>query len=494
MLNEKPQTINWERWLYVFIFIHITAWTVLPYLVRYNLPLDSIEGAVWGQQFEWGYDKNPFLNGWLTGIAAQLDDHTGWAIYLFSQLSVGACFWAVWELGKKILSPAYALVAVVLLEGIQYYNIHAIDFNDNTLELSLWALTALYFYNALKSQGFRDWVLAGIFAALGMMAKYYTLMLLLPMFIFMCVNPENRKSFKNPAFYLGILSFIVIVTPHIVWLFSHDFITVRYAFQRVTRPLWYNHFDFSGLFVWQQAETFLPILFLSIFLFLGRKPLLATPRIRLKPFDKEFLFYVGAGPFLLTVFISALTGIMLRAGWGVPLMSLWSLILIACIQPRITPDKFYRFISVFYVLLTVTLLTYAEKVIHPDETSSANYPGKMLARTLTHQWHQTYHTPLTYVAGSRWIAGNIAFYSQDHPRVYINWDSTLSPWVDENNLQNRGGIFIWDMAQDHEKTQQEILKRFPKMGNVEIMHYAWMRNPKAKPVEIAVAFLPPNAF
>src|SRR5690349_17952813 len=122
-----------ERWLYIFIGLHLLLWTLVPALVRDNLPLDSIEGTIWGHQLEWGYDKNPFLNGWLTALATYLDGNKDWMVYLFSQLSVVACFWAVWQLGKKMLPATYAFIAVLILEGIQYFNFHAIDFNDNTL-------------------------------------------------------------------------------------------------------------------------------------------------------------------------------------------------------------------------------------------------------------------------------------------------------------------------------------------------------------------------
>src|SRR5260221_13329021 len=104
-----------EYFLYLFIGIHLLLWTLIPILIRYNLPLDSIEGSLWGHQLEWGYDKNPFLNGWLTALAIYLGGTSGWVVYLFSQLSVALCLLAVWQIAKNILSPVYALLAVMLL-------------------------------------------------------------------------------------------------------------------------------------------------------------------------------------------------------------------------------------------------------------------------------------------------------------------------------------------------------------------------------------------
>jgi len=104
----------------------------------------------------------------------------------------GLCFWSVWKLGKKILDPIYALIAVFLLEGIQYYTIAAVDFNDNVLEIGIWAAIALFFYNAIKEQKTLSWLAVGFLAALALMAKYYAIVLFLPMGFFLLTSKQGR--------------------------------------------------------------------------------------------------------------------------------------------------------------------------------------------------------------------------------------------------------------------------------------------------------------
>ena len=118
-----------------FVILHVDFWTLAPMIVRFNLPMDSIEGTIWSQKLVLGYDKAPLLNAWITALTIWLFGHVDWAIYLTSQLSVAICFIALWRLAGKILPPAYALLSVVILEGFQYYNIGAIDFDDNVLQL-----------------------------------------------------------------------------------------------------------------------------------------------------------------------------------------------------------------------------------------------------------------------------------------------------------------------------------------------------------------------
>jgi len=119
MINDFVKSFQAERWLLLFIFLHVFFWTLIPSWVRYTLPMDAMEGTTWGHQLVLGYDKNPFLNAWLTRFALFLGGGYVWVIYLFSQLSVAACFWALFRLGEKFLPPIHALIAVLLLESMQ---------------------------------------------------------------------------------------------------------------------------------------------------------------------------------------------------------------------------------------------------------------------------------------------------------------------------------------------------------------------------------------
>lgn len=492
MINDFAKSFQAERWLYIFIFLHVFFWTLTPSWVRYTLPMDAMEGATWGHQLVLGYDKNPFLNGWLTRFALFLGGGSVWVIYLFSQLSVAACFWAIWNFGKKLLPPIYALIAVMLLESMQYYNLHAIDFNDNTLELGLWALTILFFYQATIKNKLSDWLLTGFFAGFGLMAKYYTAMLLIPMVFFLIVNKTARQRFKSIHLYLALFIFIIIILPHTLWLFSHDFITIQYALKRVSSPpTLFNHLEFPLQFAWQQIEVLLPALLLFSILLLGKKPILIK-RPPLATFDKTFLLFMGLGPFFLTVLLSAIFGMKLRAGWGQPLLSLWGIILVLWITPRLTRERFISFLIFLIVLTTVMIGVYSSALIRAKQPSSANFPGEVIARHLTEQWQQRYHQPLAYVAGPRWVTGNIAFYSKDQPTVYIDWDNKVSSWIDENKVREKGAIFVWDPTEAIQASEQDIRSRFKTLGPTEIMHFSWMRNQTMEPVEISVAFLPPE--
>lgn len=481
-----------RKWLIYFIILHVTLWTLAPALMRFNLPLDTIEGTIWGSHLNFGYDKNPYLGAWLTALAIKLESHSGLITYFMSQLSVGVAFVAIFLLSRKILPPLYALLSVLILEGVQYYHFHAIDFSDNVLELSMWALTMLFFYDAIMQNKLRDWLLTGFFAGLSLMTKYYSALLLFSLFLFLCKN--NKKVFRHKEIYLAAGVMLIVIFPHIMWLFFHKFTTINYAFARLhTKPLLIHHLTFPLRFMLEQLATILPAIFLLLLLYFPKKPF--TEKINISHTQKQFLFFSGVMPFIFTLLISLIMGYQLRAAWGQPLLLLWGILLIIALKPRLSEIKMRNMLIGIFTL-TITLVTvYCIMQTKTKQITSANFPGRIIANTLNIKWREKYGENLTYIAGPRWITGNIAFYSKDHPGVFIDWDKTLSPWIDEKQLQKNGGIFVWDLSEKRFQTKhtyEEIKNRYPKITAPEILHFAWHRNNPNRPYEIMVAFLPPK--
>ena len=51
--------IDIKKILYFILISHLILWTAIPTIFNQNLPLDTIEGLVWGNELKLGYDKYP---------------------------------------------------------------------------------------------------------------------------------------------------------------------------------------------------------------------------------------------------------------------------------------------------------------------------------------------------------------------------------------------------------------------------------------------------
>lgn len=479
------------------MLVHCALWFLLPSIFRYALPHDTIEGALWGQHLQWGYDKNPWMNAWLTRLGIEIGGSSGIGIYFISSIFTGISFWSVWKLAEKMLPPMYAIAAVLLLEGCVNYTLVPQSFNDNLIELALWPLMFLTFYNALQNQKIRDWCLTGLVAGLAMMAKYYTGVPLAIMGIFLIITKEGRLSFKQSGLYIGLAAFLLVILPHIIWLFQNNFLTIQYAFNRAenTKPNFMS-FTFS-----QITDFIFPIILILVFKFWGKQ----QGEIALNNFNRKFLLWMSLGPFLLTTFLAMIFKWHLYSEWGVPLVTLWGVLLISLIKPNFNERLFSIFIKIIYIIMFLWAIGYvAGLYVDHKRLHSDNYPAQEIANYVTEAWEKQYHTPLKYVAGSRYVGGYIAIYSKDHPSVFVEWTPEFSSGINLDQMKKYGAVFVQDnyygttVFGKHPDTHgglnfpAEVLQRYPNLIVLPVKYFKWKRGDKnLPPIPVLIGFLPP---
>ena len=127
---------NITKVFYLFIISHLFLWTLIPSLSNLNLPLDTIEALAWGSNLDWGFNKHPPFSAFAVEIFYQIFGSNDWAYYLLSQLFVILGFIVVYKFSDEIFNnQKLALLAVLLLEGIYFYNFTTPEFNVNVAQL-----------------------------------------------------------------------------------------------------------------------------------------------------------------------------------------------------------------------------------------------------------------------------------------------------------------------------------------------------------------------
>src|SRR3954454_13771705 len=139
------------------LFLHAVLWTALPALFFRNLPLDLIEALIYGREWQLGYDKLPPLPWWLVEVVHRLVGHDA-AYYALAQVSVIAAFALVWLTGRSMLGAAQALVAVLIVDGLQYFQYTAANFNHDVIQPPLWALAGYSFHAAIRRGHLGFWL------------------------------------------------------------------------------------------------------------------------------------------------------------------------------------------------------------------------------------------------------------------------------------------------------------------------------------------------
>ena len=497
MINlKKPSHLFW-----LFFVIYTLVWTITPSLVRFVTPMDATEGAMWGQVLQWGYSRDPWLNALLTKLALVISHDNDWSIYLLSQLMCLLAVWSVWRLGRLIFkNDALALVGTIILVVIQYYNIGIIDFNDNTCLLGLWPLMMLYFYRSLTASRLKHWLLLGIISGVAMMAKYYTAVPLATMFLFMLYERENYKFFKDYKLYLAILLLIAISLPHVWWLIKYDFVPFQFVLSVLDRhtesaSFYTKHVGYAIHFFLAQIAAFMGAVAVFLFGYFGKvsPSIQLNDEINIGQFNVRFLFYVGVAPTLLTVLISMASGWHIYTMWGIPLQSLWGLILIAITKPILSYSKIYRIIAVCALVTLLLIIGYSFSM-KQSKTSSGNYPAREIAEIVTEKWHHRYHTKLDYVGGYNRPVSYMARYSSDRPEGLIEFNPALNPGLDMARLKEKGAVFILiPQMEGADHFSEAIIKTYPELIITPVQEVNWKRHKlQQTPMTFQLAFLPPS--
>jgi len=491
-ITRNPATVFWA-----FVLCHGIVWTLVPTLSQPNGSTDVMELLNWGRHPQWGYWKHPPLQAWIAEASVQVAGRSLWGAYLASQVAISACFLAVWRFARGFLEPPYALLSVLMLEGVFYYNYMSPQFSANVLQMALWSWTSLLFWRALNSGRARYWGLCGLTAGLGLLTRYDMVILLISLLVFMLLNVQARKHFAKPGPYIALAIAAIIFAPHVNWLVENDATTIAYALARATsaksKGAFLDRLVHPLIFAFGQALVLAPVFIMTGTLV--SRTLWRKAEVVNRAFSREFLFTATLGPFLAYLVVSAITGFSLTTRWGMPLWSFVSVFMLYHLRPALTDTALHRFRYAFLGFAALWVITFVGKYTFvpafTGHVTSGLFPGQAIADYVTAQWVKRYESPLQIIGGNRWLAENVGFYSPYRPDVYADLDPRKSPWMNDEGFNRQGGVIIWNAGTAGGDLPDEWRRRFPSALIKPSVSFAWQTSGRVPPVQIGWAIVPP---
>jgi 4-amino-4-deoxy-L-arabinose transferase-like glycosyltransferase len=482
--------------LAIVLGVHVLVWTLLPALTSHNLQLDLAEDLALGREWQLGYWKHPPLPWWAADLAYRIAGDVR-VVYLLGPLAVAACFYAVWLLGREIVGGFAALIAVLALEGVHYYNFSAVKFAHDQMQLPFWALTGLFLYRAITRQRARDWLLAGAALALCFWSKYAAFALAGSVAIVLLADPVARRTLATPGPWLMALAFFVVLAPNLWWLVDNDFLPFRYVDARAKIAThWYQ--VITSPLQWSAGQIFFlaPAIGLMALVCVGARRAPDAAADGSTAFARRYVTMLALGPFVVTTLVALLLGRLPVAMWGYPLWSFAPLAALMWLGAVTDVTKLKRFAAGFLALFIVAPVAYAAVEIGEpllrDRPKATQFPGRLLAETVTRAWRDKFGTPLTYVGGGEFATNNMAVYSPDRPRVIVHADPAISPWVDRADLKKRGAVLVWEDGQADEARLAEWRTAFPGFDMQPPLILPRATLVPTRPARVYVAIVPPR--
>ena len=401
--------------LILFLILHLFFWTLAPSISNINLPLDTIEALAWGSNLEWGFNKHPPFSAFAVEIFYTIFGSNDWAYYLLSQIFVIVSLIYVWKFSNEIFDEKiYSLLSVLTLSGIYYYNFTTPEFNVNVSQLPFWALTVYFFWKSINSNNRINWILFGIFSALGFLSKYLFIYILLAIFFYFILNIKIYKKFIT-NYLLSIAISLAILTPHFIWLFKNNFITIVYGLNRsaLTNTTWVDHLENPLVFIFKQILILIPF-FIMIFILLKK----FNFKFNLKNKKNLFLVSINLIPIILILFTSIVSGAKIRTMWMTPFYLFFGTLFIEVFRKNIDLKKIRKFLIFFLFLFVLSPAIYLGISIY-DKNKRTDFPGKEIARLVQNKWNDNFVNDIKIVIGDEWFAGNLSYHLNSRP-VWFN--------------------------------------------------------------------------
>ena len=451
VVGKEPAS-NYARLFWIFAIVYAALWTALPSLFYSTYPLDVIEGLVWGQHWELGYYKHPPLQAWLLRIAWWAGGQSPVAIYALSQLAVVATFGFVRAFAREILgSERQAFWSVMLLACVYSFSYATPEFNPNVLQAPFWAMLAWALQRALSSGLTRFWIVGGVAAAAGLLTKYFMAVEIGAVALFMLFHPDGRRALGSRGPWLGMLTALVLLTPHLVWLQQSGWLPLHYAARRSGLA--------SGALAWLRdplnflAGQVLAVAGIPLTLLLARA-WRARPfaRVSLAARHDAVLLALGLGPLLMCMMVAAVTP--LRTAWGAPMGCFAGVLAVRAMPRAFDAARALRLVPAWTTIAALFPIAFvAINVVYPyihQRPIRTLFPARELASAITAEWRAQTGRPLPVVFGTVWLAGNVAMASSDQPTVWIepiaSEDVSIfetSPWISLDRVACTGLVIVW---------------------------------------------------
>ena len=422
---------NFNNIFFIFALSHLIIWTLVPTITNKNLPLDIIEALAWGSNLEWGFNKHPPASAFFSEVFFQIFGAQDWAFYLLSSLFVVIAFYYVFKFSNEVLGNVkLSLVSVFLLESIYFYNFTTPEFNVNVCQLPFWSLVIYYSWKIYGNKEIKliDCFLVGLFAAIGFLSKYLFIYLLVSIYFLFIYLIFIKKIKKFDFKYLITLEvFVVLLVPHLVWLFNNDFITILYGLKRTgfEESTFFDHFKYPLIFLFKQIGILIPFFFL-VFLLIKRI------KFKMNFKDKKLLFlvFVNILPIALIFFTSLVTGSKIRTMWMTPFYLFFGVLFVYIFQSQINLKKINSFLFAFLFLFFLSPILYSFDSI-TKSNKRTDYPGKEIAAKVQKTWNKDFNQKIEFVTGNEWKAGNLSYHLKSRPK----WEGYTNNSILDNSSQ-----------------------------------------------------------
>ena len=205
---------------------------------------------------------------------------------------------------------------------------------------------------------------------------------------------------------------------------------------------------------------------------------------------------LALGPLAAAALVSAVFGIKFRSMWGAPMFAFSGLFCVLYLSPLLRRDR-VGWAAWTWVVVAVGALLFVGlgkgfSAYVRDAPSRHLYPGPETANYFTRAWREATGRPLKTVVGTAWIGGNLAFYSDDRPSVFVAGDPIQGFWIDADDLKRGGALLIWQTARHGAEPPGAFARHFDRLEVQQVARFPWRTGAELPALELGWAIARPK--
>ncbi|WP_448040729.1 glycosyltransferase family 39 protein [Bradyrhizobium liaoningense] len=454
-------------WLVIQLAIlHAVLWTFILINLKgaQDVHMDVAEAYGWGQKFLWGYGKHPPLSGWVAGLWFKVFPAADWATYALAMATVSVGMVICWLVALRVVDARRAFLVAVMIALYPIFNFKGFKYNPDLLQLVTLPLLVLAYLNAFGKRTWQSGVLLGLAGALALMTKYWVLTMIGAIGLAALIHPDRLRFLSSPAPWVAIVTMVLAMIPHIVWLADAHFVPLTYAGDTYSlQDSDQVHQLVAGYVLHNLGLLALPVALAALAMALvppwGKLLLRAPARIVTRAWARGGNSGVNVSQALNVWIIQVIVAfgpplgalvfsIYMKTDWGISLFFLVPLALVAIPALRVQSAVLFNIAAIWLVLSAATLAAspwIAAREMAANAGNTATYGARSeLARELTRAWHARFASRWAVVAGTMESIQPLVFYSPDHPAALLPieaWDSGLTS---RDDAKKYGFIGVFD--------------------------------------------------
>jgi hypothetical protein len=489
-----------ERTMLALLAGYAAAWSLYGAIAKssQDLHFDIGEMFAWSHQVGWSAPTHPPLGAWLTRAWFAVMPRQDWAFYLFGIALATVALWIAWRLAGRYLNAEKRVLGLALLSLLPFYNFHALKYNASSVLTPFWAATTCWFLLSFETRRAGFAALAGLAAGAAMLGKYWSIFLLAGLALAAVSDPRRAAYFRSPAPWLTIAAGAAVLSPHVIWIATHGFTTVNFAFTSHATTL--PQAALGALYFLASVLGYIAVpIVLGGF---ASVPSLAAIRDTLWPAaagepaaaTRRTLLIAFAAPLVL----AALTAIVARADldplWSMSAMTLLPVVLFASPLVHVNRSAVVHILAfaMIFPLLLLAASPVIALVIHRQGVSNYASHYRLIAQAVEQAWRAQTDKPLRIVGGNRPVVDGSNFYFTDAPATFVVTEPMRTPWVNEARIAREGIAVVCPRAEPGciRELNTLLARHGGKTENVTLARRFF--GAPDTPVDYQIAIIPPK--